>query len=185
MLRLYRRGMLIPLFLAALTVLVGACALASTTPAAPTPTPTLALPTLALAPTATSLPPQCVSDPNTGGAGISPDIPLPDEAIIFDLGHGASGGVTATPVSFVKTGVCTKSLTPDAVRALFATQMPANGWTHRATFPAIGADLNAACPDAYCWKKVGGNNITVAVALQNVRVVDGITVYAVEEIVYG
>lgn len=184
MLRLYRRGMLILLFLAALTVLVGACALVSTPPPAPTPTPTLFLPTLALAPTATPLPSQCVSDPNTGGAGISPDIPLPADAIIFDLGHGGSGSVTATPVSFVKTGVCTKSLTPDAVRALFAAQMPANGWAHSATFPANG-DLNAPCPDAYCWKKTPAPNFARTVALENVRVVGGITVYAVDEIRYG
>lgn len=136
------------------------------------------------APTATPLPSQCVSDPNTGGAGISPDIPLPADAIIFDLGHGGSGSVTATPVSFVKTGVCTKSLTPDAVRALFAAQMPANGWAHSATFPANG-DLNAPCPDAYCWKKTPAPNFARTVALENVRVVGGITVYAVDEIRYG
>ena len=173
-------------FLAALALLVSSCALVSTTPTptALTPTPTLALPTLALAPTATPLPPQCVSATGKGGSGTFPNVPVPDDAITFDLGHGAGGSVTATPEGFEILGVCTRSLTPDAVRAFYATGMPANGWAHSATFP-VGADLNAACPDAYCWKQVGGNNITVAVALQNVRVVDGITVYAIEEIVYG
>lgn len=183
--RLYLRRMSILPFLVILSLLVGACALASTTPAAPTPTPTLALPTLALAPTATPLPSQCVSTTGQGGSGTFPNVPVPADAITFDLGHGAGGGVTATPAGFQIFGVCTKSLTPDAVRALFATQMPANGWTHSATFPAIGADPNAPCPDAYCWKKTPASNAVRAVALENVRVVGGITVYAVDEIRYG
>jgi hypothetical protein len=184
--RLCRGRSLLP-FLAALSLLMSACALVSTTPTAPTPsptpTPTLALPTLDLAPTATPLPSQCVS--TTGvSAGTFPDVPVPDDAIMFDEGYGGTGGVTATPVTFQKTGVCTKALTPDAVRAFYAARMPANGWTHSATFPANG-DLNAPCPDAYCWRKTPAPNVVRTVALENVRVIGGITVYTIDDITYG
>lgn len=51
--------------------------------------------------------------------------------------------------------LCTPGTTAEAIRAFFASSLPANGWTQTSTFPLRG-DGGAACGDPYCWR-IGGS----------------------------
>ncbi len=114
-------------------------------------------------------------------------------------GSAASGGSSFTdivyPTGAIATGLvlhhsgtgqwtiylqnaCAPGTTASAVRAFYATQLPAHGWAYTPTLPFDGS-YQAPCGDAYCWGKdaapryvglegaidAGGGNVTFTLRL--------------------
>ncbi len=145
-------------------------------------------PTATTPPTATSTPVNpCPGSNNQALADqfAAQHIPFPPGSIITNKGSGANDtGTGHGSYTFQLAGACTSAMSPDQIQAYFVASMSAQGWSQSATFPTQSS-ASSPCGDPYCWKRDGGNNITLYVALQSVQALSTATTYAVDNLDYN
>jgi hypothetical protein len=145
-------------------------------------------PTATTPPTATSTP----VNPCPGGNDqplmdqfTAQHILFPPNSIVTDKGFSANDtGTGHGSYTLQLAGVCTPAMTPNQVESYYAANMLAQGWSQSATFPTQSS-ASSPCGDPYCWKRDGGNNITLYLALQSVQALSTAATYAVDNLDYN